>query len=54
MSVELVVKNVFPHRYIHPEQWSLETRDAALSVDGSVDYMSPDPTVMDTDLVNGL
>nr|CAE30470.1 estrogen receptor beta 2 [Sparus aurata] len=42
------------NQYIHPEQWSLETRDAALSVDGSVDYMSPDPTVMDTDLVNGL
>lgn len=54
VRVELVVKSVFPLRYIHPEQWSLETRDAAPLVDGSVDYMSPDPTVMETDLVNGL
>ncbi|XP_070834897.1 estrogen receptor 2b isoform X2 [Chaetodon trifascialis] len=39
--------------YVHPEQWSLETGDAAPSAQPA-DYISPDRVVMEAALVTGL
>ncbi|XP_076604350.1 estrogen receptor 2b isoform X2 [Chaetodon auriga] len=39
--------------YVHPEQWSLETGDAAPSA-GAADYVTPDRVIMEAALVTGL